>query len=45
MACPYQAAGGPSAPKGLEWLFTEDATYLYSHYEQPITGLRAIKVI
>jgi ketosteroid isomerase-like protein len=41
----YEAAWRTPRTEGLSRLFTEDATYLKSPYEQPITGLAAIKVM
>jgi hypothetical protein len=39
----YEAAWRAPGTGGLTGLFTSDATYLKSPYEQPITGLDAIK--
>jgi ketosteroid isomerase-like protein len=39
----YEAAWRAPGSEGLTELFTSDATYLQSPYEQPITGLDAIK--
>ena len=39
----YEAAWRAPGTDGLAALFTGDATYLHSPYEQPITGLDAIK--
>jgi ketosteroid isomerase-like protein len=41
----YEAAWRTAGTDGLARLFTEDATYLKSPYEQPITGLATIKVM
>lgn len=41
----YEAAWRAPGTDGLARLFTEDATYLQSPYEQPITGLAAIKLM
>ena len=38
----YEAAWRAPGTAGLARLFTEDATYLQSPYEQPVTGLDAI---
>jgi ketosteroid isomerase-like protein len=38
----YEAAWRASGTAGLAGLFTSDATYLKSPYEQPLTGLDAI---
>jgi ketosteroid isomerase-like protein len=38
----YEAAWRAPGTEGLARLFTEDATYLQSPYEQPVTGLDAI---
>ena len=38
----YEAAWRAAGTGGLTRLFTEDATYLQSPYEQPVTGLDAI---
>jgi ketosteroid isomerase-like protein len=38
----YETAWRAPGTKGLAGLFTEDATYLQSPYEQPVTGLAAI---
>ena len=38
----YEAAWRTPGTEGLARLFTEDATYLQSPYEQPVTGLNAI---
>ena len=38
----YEAAWRAAGTEGLAGLFTEDATYLQSPYEQPVTGLDAI---
>jgi ketosteroid isomerase-like protein len=38
----YEVAWRAPGTKGLADLFTEDATYLQSPYEQPVTGLDAI---
>jgi ketosteroid isomerase-like protein len=38
----YEAAWRTPGTAGLVRLFTEDATYLQSPYEQPLTGLDAI---
>jgi len=38
----YEAAWRAPGTEGLARLFTSDATYLKSPYEQPITGLDAI---
>src|SRR5437763_253146 len=39
----YEAAWRSPGTVGLADLFTEDATYLQSPYEQPVVGLDAIK--
>jgi ketosteroid isomerase-like protein len=39
----YEAAWQTPGTEGLAGLFTGDATYLQSPYEQPVTGLDAIK--
>jgi ketosteroid isomerase-like protein len=39
----YEAAWRAPGTEGLAGLFTGDATYLQSPYEQPITGLDAIE--
>ncbi len=39
----YEAAWRTPGTAGLRRLFTGDATYLQSPYEQPVTGLEAIK--
>ncbi len=39
----YEAAWRTPGTEGLAALFTSDATYLQSPYEQPVTGLGAIK--
>ena len=39
----YEAAWRAPGTEGLAGLFTIDATYLKSPYEQPVTGLDAIK--
>jgi ketosteroid isomerase-like protein len=39
----YEAAWRASGTDALDVLFTGDATYLQSPYEQPVTGLDAIK--
>jgi ketosteroid isomerase-like protein len=39
----YEAAWRAPGTEGLSELFTSDATYLQSPYEQPIAGLDAIK--
>jgi ketosteroid isomerase-like protein len=39
----YEAAWRAPGTEGLTGLFTSDATYLQSPYEQPITGLDEIK--
>ena len=39
----YEAAWRAPGTEGLAGLFTGDATYLQSPYEQPVTGLDAIK--
>jgi ketosteroid isomerase-like protein len=39
----YEAAWRASGTEGLSRLFTEDATYLQSPYEPPVTGLDAIR--
>jgi len=39
----YEAAWRASGTGGLAGLFTGDASYLQSPYEQPVTGLDAIK--
>lgn len=39
----YEAAWRAPGTAGLAGLFTGDATYLKSPYEQPVTGLDAIK--
>lgn len=39
----YEAAWRAPGTNGLAALFTDDATYLHSPYEQPITGLGAIR--
>jgi ketosteroid isomerase-like protein len=39
----YEAAWLAPGTAGLAGLFTADATYLQSPYEQPVTGLDAIK--
>jgi ketosteroid isomerase-like protein len=41
----YEAAWRAPGTEGLARLFTEDATYLQSPYEQPITGLPAITLM
>ena len=41
----YEAAWRASGTDGLAGLFTSDATYLQSPYEQPIAGLDAIRWI
>jgi ketosteroid isomerase-like protein len=41
----YEAAWRASGTEGLARLFTEDATYLQSPYEQPVTDLTAIKLM
>jgi len=38
----YETAWRAPGTKGLAGLFTEDATYLQSPYERPVTGLDAI---
>ena len=38
----YEAAWRSAGTKSLAALFTGDATYLQSPYEQPVTGLEAI---
>ena len=38
----YEAAWRAPGTNGLAGLFTEEATYLQSPYEQPVTGLDAI---
>jgi ketosteroid isomerase-like protein len=38
----YEAAWRAPGTEGLAGLFTDDATYLPSPYEQPVTGLDAI---
>ena len=38
----YETAWRAPGTKGLAGLFTENATYLQSPYEQPVTGLAAI---
>ena len=38
----YEAAWRTPGTEGLARLFTPDATYLQSPYEQPVTGLDAI---
>jgi ketosteroid isomerase-like protein len=38
----YEAAWRAPGTTGLARLFTEDATYLQSPYEEPVTGLDAI---
>lgn len=39
----YEAAWRAPGTEGLGTLFTSDATYLQSPYEQPLTGLAAIE--
>ncbi len=39
----YEAAWRAAGTEGLAALFTDDATYLKSPYEQPVTGLDSIK--
>jgi ketosteroid isomerase-like protein len=39
----YEAAWRTPGTAGLAGLFTGDATYLHSPYEQPVTGLDAIR--
>ena len=39
----YEAAWRASGTEGLADLFARDATYLKSPYEQPVSGLSAIK--
>ncbi len=39
----YEAAWRAPGTDGLARLFTGDATYLHSPYEQPVTGLDAIR--
>ena len=39
----YEAAWRSPGTAGLAGLFTDDATYLQSPYEPPVTGLDAIK--
>jgi ketosteroid isomerase-like protein len=39
----YEAAWRAAGTEALAGLFTDNATYLHSPYEQPITGLEAIK--
>ena len=39
----YEAAWRAAGTEGLGDLFTRDATYLKSPYEQPVSGLSAIK--
>lgn len=39
----YEAAWRTPGTEGLADLFTQDATYLKSPYEQPVTGLESIK--
>jgi ketosteroid isomerase-like protein len=39
----YEAAWRAPGTDGLAQLFTGDATYLHSPYEQPIAGLDAIR--
>jgi hypothetical protein len=39
----YEAAWRAPGTEGLPGLFTGDATYLQSPYEQPVTGLDAIQ--
>jgi len=39
----YEATWRAPGTEGLADLFTSDATYLQSPYEQPVTGLNAIK--
>jgi ketosteroid isomerase-like protein len=39
----YEAAWRAPGTEGLAGLFTSDATYLQSPYEQPVSGLDAIK--
>jgi uncharacterized protein (TIGR02246 family) len=39
----YEAAWRAPGTEDLAALFTDDATYLKSPYEQPITGLKAIR--
>jgi ketosteroid isomerase-like protein len=41
----YESAWRASGTDGLAGLFTGDATYLQSPYEQPVTGLAAIKLM
>jgi ketosteroid isomerase-like protein len=41
----YEAAWRAPGTEGIARLFTEDATYLQSPYEQPITGLAAIEAM
>jgi ketosteroid isomerase-like protein len=39
----YETAWRAAGTEGLADLFTDDATYLKSPYEQPVTGLDSIK--
>jgi ketosteroid isomerase-like protein len=39
----YELAWRTSGTDGLASLFTADATYLHSPYEQPVVGLQAIR--
>jgi ketosteroid isomerase-like protein len=41
----YEAAWRAPGTEALGRLFTEDATYLQSPYEQPVVGLAAIKAM
>jgi ketosteroid isomerase-like protein len=41
----YEAAWRTPGTDGLARLFTDDAIYMQSPYEQPITGLAAIEVM
>lgn len=41
----YEAAWRAPGTEGLARLFTDDATYLQSPYEHPISGLAAIKLM
>jgi ketosteroid isomerase-like protein len=41
----YEAAWRARGTDGLRRLFTEDAAYLQSPYEQPIVGLAAIRLM
>ena len=41
----YEAAWRTPGTDGLARLFTDDATYLQSPYEEPVIGMAAIKVM